>query len=102
MLAPMYALSRSVIATEPSLYNFLSPSHSGEIDIAGSELSVSLLYNSNVLDYELILEEVIGLSSPPLVVVIELVGTIPQFIKLLVANRKLEMDAGSNKMDHSE
>jgi len=54
-----------------------------------------------VLGAELILEEVIGLDSLPLVVVIELVGTIPQFIKLLVANKKLEMAAESNKMDHS-
>jgi len=55
-----------------------------------------------VLDYELILEEVIGLSSlPPPVVVIELTGTIAQFIKLLVVNKMLEYVLVSNLIAHS-
>jgi len=60
-----------------------------------------------VLGVELILEEVICLGvfigdDSLFVVVIELTGMIAQFTKLLVANKKLEMVAESNKMDHSE
>jgi len=54
-----------------------------------------------VLDVELILEEVIGLDSLPLVVVIELTGMIAQFLKSPVENKKLEMVARSNKVAHS-